>query len=183
MGTEYSRKLKCTCGTCNVCKTRERMRRLRAGVARPGAPAEAFLRTTTQHDTFIWINGNLGGYDYDTISGLIYQKQRDIDDRIRCLQSEANSFSQKERRGNKYWYRWINGAWKYIGPVNSTEDPRAALYAEITDLERKREVVKKQIMSTIMKRLGDHLLINKSLFMKYVKVLPDNIIDIREVLI
>lgn len=132
----------------------------------------------------IWIEGNSRDWGEDTLKDRISTMESNIEREIRELRDQVNSFSQKERRGGKkYWYRWSNGSWKYVGPVKPGEDPRAGLEAQIAKLEANREHRKAQARSCVVKELGSHLLIDIALFRAHVdKKLPDNTIKLEDVI-
>jgi len=200
--------LKCTCGVCNVCKTRERMRKKRARESLPAHEEELVqLADNLSQDTrpaaresnkrftlaprvsdwadnvAIWVHGAGGSYGRDTLQGRIYVREHNIDEDIRGLERQLSSFSKKLRRGREYWYQWLNGSWKYIGPVNGKHDPRTPIEEKIEARKEHRQRTRELMESCVIKELSqDHLLIDIGKYREHVdKKLPDNIILVKEV--
>lgn len=153
-------------------------------------------------ETMIWVDGNGYGYGNENLRGRIYRARNNIERQIRDTQDEINSFAQKERRGGRlYWYRWVNGTWKYIGPVSGKvlnkdpntgkrsmkdivyDDPRVPFQEKLAKLEQELKDAEPRMQSCVIKKLGDHLLIDIPLFRAHVdKDLPDNIIKVKDVI-
>lgn len=202
--------LKCTCGECNVCKTRERMREKRAQEkARssgerheqrkgPGSELGRDSRETVtplpasshelvqQTDNFIWVRGgtpNLYGGP-DSLEQRIQAEEHKAREAIREIRATISSFSQKERRSsrNKYWYQWRDGRWNYVCPVGKG-DPRIEYERDKDKLGEEILVKVHKMRSCIIKKFREHILVDTALFQKHVdKKLPKDIIMVRDVI-
>lgn len=190
--------LKCTCGVCNVCKSRERMRKKRAHESwRKGLVESRKAYHASRNETLpaqedelvqlpdnlaIWVDGNGHSYGPDTLQGRVYVRESNITDDIKELERQFHSFSKKKRRGREYWYQWDNGSWKYVGPVDARHDPREDIETRIEARREHRQRTKELMKSCVIKELGNHLLIDIEKYREHVdKKLPGNIILVKDV--
>lgn len=180
--------LKCTCGTCNVCKTRIRMREQRvrkSGMLSkiPSLSGPAAGPGSWTDNIGIWIEGA------DHFDELVQDRIDRLRNDIRAVEAEIRSYSKKTRPDTKnlYWYKWVDGRWKYIGTVNGNNDPRAPLYPRIEEIRKRMEETEYNMRSCVLKQVeGDynnHLVINIDLFNKHVRSrLPGGMFWLSEIL-
>ena len=89
---------------------------------------------------------------------------------------------KKKIKGKLYWYYWESGKWYSKGPA-SDGDPRNPYFKEIVRTKRILKKLDKKIMSIVTRKYGDHLVVDMSLFKRYMtKDLPDELIPIRKIL-
>lgn len=145
-------------------------------------PRQSIVAQALSRNWFIWVGGN-DPSAWDNLSG----RTRDVEEDYSKLETELNStisgFSQKPRRNGKpYWYQWV-GHWKYVGAVDSKHDPREPLCKRLAVLQDERNRRVKDMESCVVKKLGDHLLVNIKKFRTHIhKALPDDSILVKDVL-
>lgn len=134
----------------------------------------------------IWIGGNEAGsswYESRTnFEELRDDKLRKIKNAIEGLEGTIKRHHIKIVKGRKYWYLWDQGKHRSQGSAENG-DPREQYRKKIKQLQEKHAQLKKNIQSCIIKKFGDHLVLNVQLFKKFVdRKLPEDAVMVSKIL-
>ena len=194
------KKPKCTCGECNVCKTRERMRKLRQVKAVNAAQSEYVTATTPNKKALenrvnsglkelsqrinkkinnlgLWIKG-ADRHNFEGLEHAIDAVSRDYDSQVRELRTRVQQHHIKTIKGQDYIYSKYNGETHYHGK----NDPRPELEerAHLLELEAAEKVA--DMRSCVIKQIGDHYVVNLEQFKKHIKGSRADLVKLSEVL-
>lgn len=199
-------KLKCTCGTCNVCKSRARMKRLydakklqRQAKTEHPTPTAPNKKAPSPNKTkplpnkgvnpelpggqvprgvnlALWIHG--GARDnWNGLEHIIYNMSRDYAGQIRDLRTRINQHHIKTIKGQDYIYSKWNGETKYHGK----HDPRPELETQIIKLEDELKARTELMKSCVLGRIKDHLVVDIEKMRMHVKGGKADVVTLQEV--
>lgn len=135
----------------------------------------------------IWVGGNdTGGSswfnDKTNFEELRDDKLRKIKNAMEGLEDTIKRHHIKTVKGRKYWYLWDQGKHRSQGSAENG-DPREQYRKKIKVLQEKHDQLKKNIQSCIVKKFGDHLVLNVQLFKKFVdRKLPKDAVLVSKIL-
>lgn len=133
----------------------------------------------------IWVGGNEVEYSWNSITkfdDLMNDKLRKIDNAIEGLETTIKRHHIKTIKGRKYWYLWDQGKHLSQGSAENG-DPREQYRKKIKALQEKHARLKKNIQSCIIKKFGEHLVLDVQLFKKFVdRKLPEDAVLVSKIL-
>lgn len=103
--------------------------------------------------------------------------------RIRNIEHDITKHRKKTIRGKEYWYFWADGKHNSKGPVKGQPDPREGLRKEAELTGAKMKAREEEMLSCVVKKMGDHAVINVGVFRKFVDLeLPAEAVLIKDML-
>lgn len=109
-------------------------------------------------------------------------KLREYTREIEKLEDVIKQHHLKTVKGRKYWYLWDQGKYHSRGSAENG-DPREPFRKKIKVLQAKHDQRKKDIPTCIVKKFGDHLVLDVQLFKKFVdKKLPKDAVMVSKII-
>lgn len=152
----------------------------------PSSRSPGSSGTDNLNNLAIWVGGNETGSswcsDRTNFEELRNDKLREYTHEIEKLEDTIRRHHKKKVKGREYWYFWDQGKHHSRGSVKNG-DPREPFRKKIKDLQAKHDQRKKDIPSCIVKKFGDHLVLDVQLFKKFVdKKLPGDAVLVSKIL-
>lgn len=136
----------------------------------------------------IWVNGAKMSYGWGSwesnspFADLKREALEELRDRTVLVNELIKRHHKKKIKGREYWYLWEDGKWISRGSVEKG-DPRETFFKELSTLKKKIDKLEKNIATTIIKKYGDHLVMDLKLFRKFLtRDLPNDLIPVRKIL-
>lgn len=135
------------------------------------------LPKVTMSNLGIWVRG-ADPHHFEGLEHAIRNTQRSFDREMRELKTRIQQHHVKTIKGQEYIYSKYNGETRYHGK----HDPRPELQERLDKLEDGLKDKEKAMRSCVIKKIGDHYVIDLETFKKEIKGTNADIIKLGEVL-